>query len=86
MAPWPQYEEGHAFPQAEAEMKKVMELITAVRTRRSEMNVPPSKKAHLYIETGDTAAFEAEREAIAQAGLLLRAWRLARASPRPRAA
>ena len=66
VAPWPQYEEGRAFPQAEAEMKKVMELITAVRTRRSEMNVPPSKKAHLYIETGDTAAFEAEREAIAK--------------------
>ena len=66
VAPWPQYEEGHAVPQAEAEMKKVMELITAVRTRRSEMNVPPSKKAHLYIETGDTAAFEAEREAIAK--------------------
>ena len=66
VAPWPQYEEDHAFPQAEAEMKKVMELITAVRTRRSEMNVPPSKKAHLYIETGDTAAFEAEREAIAK--------------------
>ncbi|MFR7485101.1 MAG: valine--tRNA ligase [Acutalibacter sp.] len=66
VAPWPQYEEGHAFPQTEAEMKKVMELITAVRTRRSEMNVPPSKKAHLYIETSDTAAFEAEREAIAK--------------------
>ena len=66
VAPWPQQEEGHAFPQAEAEMKKVMELITAVRTRRSEMNVPPSKKAHLAIETGDTAAFEAEREAIAR--------------------
>ena len=66
VAPWPQYEEGHAFTQAEAEMKKVMALITAVRTRRSEMNVPPSKKAHLYIETGDTAAFEAEREAIAK--------------------
>ena len=66
VAPWPQYEEDHAFPQAEAEMRKVMELITAVRTRRSEMNVPPSKKAHLYIETSDTAAFEAEREAIAK--------------------
>ena len=26
VAPWPQYEEGHAFPQAEAEMRKVMEL------------------------------------------------------------
>ena len=66
VAPWPEYEEGHAFPQAEAEMKKVMELVTAVRTRRSEMNVPPSKKAHLYIETSDPAPFEAEREAIAK--------------------
>ena len=66
VAPWPEYEEGHAFPQAEAEMKKVMELITAVRTRRSEMNVPPSKKAHLAIEAADTAAFEAEKEAIAR--------------------
>ena len=47
-------------------MKKVMELVTAVRTRRSEMNVPPSKKAHLYIETSDPAPFEAEREAIAK--------------------
>ena len=66
VAPWPEYEEGHAFPQVEAEMKKVMELITAVRTRRSEMNVPPSKKAHLAIEAADTAAFEAEKEAIAR--------------------
>ena len=66
VAPWPEYEEGRAFPQAEAEMKKVMELITTVRTRRSEMNVPPSKKAHLAIEAADTAAFEAEKEAIAR--------------------
>ena len=66
VALWPEYEEGRAFPQAEAEMKKVMELITAVRTRRSEMNVPPSKKAHLAIEAADTAAFEAEKEAIAR--------------------
>ena len=66
VAPWPEYEEGYAFSQAEAEMKKVMELITAVRTRRSEMNVPPSKKAHLAIEAADTAAFEAEKEAIAR--------------------
>ena len=30
------------------------------------MNVPPSKKAHLAIEAADTAAFEAEKEAIAR--------------------
>ena len=66
VAPWPKYEEGHAFPQAEAEMKKVMELITAVRTRRSEMNVPPSKKAHLMVETAAPQAFVTEQEAIAR--------------------
>ena len=66
VAPWPEYEEGHAFPQAEVEMKKVMELITAVRTRRSEMNVPPSKKAHLMVETAAPQAFVTEQEAIAR--------------------
>ena len=49
-------------------MRKVMELITAVRTRRSEMNVPPARKAHLYVETADPAPFETEREAICRLG------------------
>ncbi len=66
VAPWPVYEEGHAFLKAEEEMKKVMELITAVRTRRSEMNVPPSKKAHLMVETASPEAFQTEQEAIAR--------------------
>ncbi len=64
IASWPVYDEALHFPEEEREMVKVMELITAVRTRRSEMNVPPSRKAHLYVETGNSAAFEAEREAI----------------------
>ena len=66
IAPWPQYDEALRFPQAEEEMQSVKELITALRTRRSEMNVPPSKKAHLYIETGAPAAFETEKDAIAR--------------------
>ena len=64
VAPWPKFEDDLNFPAAESDMAKVMELITAVRTRRSEMNVPPTKKAHLYIETVDPAAFNIEREAI----------------------
>ena len=64
VAKWPEFNESLFFPKEEAEMAKVMELITAVRTRRSEMNVPPSKKAHLYVETSAPAAFETEREAI----------------------
>jgi len=59
VAPWPVYDEALHFPEAEKEMEKVKELITAVRTRRSEMNVPPSRKAHLYIETQSPAARKA---------------------------
>ncbi|NBK77597.1 valine--tRNA ligase [bacterium D16-76] len=66
VAPWPVYDEALHFPQAEEEMQSVKELITALRTRRSEMNVPPSKKAHLYIETNTPAAFETEKAAIAR--------------------
>ena len=43
-----------------------MELITAVRTRRAEMNVPPARKAHLYVETGAPKAFLEEAGAIAR--------------------
>ncbi len=63
---WPEFDEKLDFPAEEAEMEKVMELITAVRTRRSEMNVPPSRKAHLYIETGVPEAFDTEKESIAR--------------------
>ena len=35
-----------------------MDAIRAVRTRRSEMNVPPSKKAHLTVATDEAKVFE----------------------------
>ena len=38
-------------------MELIMDAIRAVRTRRSEMNVPPSKKAHLTVATGESAVF-----------------------------
>jgi valyl-tRNA synthetase len=34
-----------------------MEAIRAVRTRRAEMNVPPSKKAHLTVATAEQEMF-----------------------------
>ena len=43
---------------AEAEaFEKIIAVIRAVRVRRSEMNVPPSKKAELYIVTEDKEVF-----------------------------
>jgi len=35
-----------------------MEAMSAVRTRRAEMNVPPSKKAHLTVATDEAKVFE----------------------------
>lgn len=55
---WPEYEEALHFAAEEARFEKVMDVIRAVRTRRSEMNVPPSRKAKIYIAAADTAAFE----------------------------
>jgi valyl-tRNA synthetase len=39
------------FPEAEADMERVIDAIRAIRARRSDMNVPPSKKAHVTIVT-----------------------------------
>ena len=42
-----------------AQMDKVIDAIKAIRTRRAEMNVPPSRKAKVYIVSKDTEAFGA---------------------------
>ena len=55
---WPSYSEELNFAEAEAEFEKVMNAIKAVRNRRAEMNVPPSKKAKLFIKTEDKDTFE----------------------------
>ena len=57
VSPWPVYDAALAFSQEEAKMERIMRAIRAVRNRRSEMNVPPSKKAHVYIETADAETF-----------------------------
>jgi valyl-tRNA synthetase len=51
VAQWPQYRDDLAFKAEENMMETVMEAIRAIRNRRAEMNVPPSKKAALYILT-----------------------------------
>ena len=46
---YPVYEEKNSYPDAAREMNIIMDAIKAIRNRRSEMNVPPSRKAKLYI-------------------------------------
>ena len=64
VARYPEYSEKLSFPEDEHNFEMVMTAIKAVRARRSEMNVPPSRKAHLIIATDKKAAFEAGRSYI----------------------
>ncbi len=64
IARYPEYREALSFPEDEQSFEMVMTAIKAVRARRSEMNVPPSRKAHLLIVTDRKAAFEAGRSYI----------------------
>ena len=51
IADWPVYSDALNFESEETEMERVMTAIKAVRNRRSEMNVAPSKKAKVIIDT-----------------------------------
>ena len=57
-AQWPEYTEALSFPAEESAMEAVMELIRAIRARRAEMNVPPSKKAELMIVTDQAEPYQ----------------------------
>ena len=48
---WPKADSALNFAAEEAEMSRIMTAIKAVRNRRAEMNVAPSKKAKIFIET-----------------------------------
>ncbi len=54
---WPEHRDELSFPNQEKAMELIMDAIRAVRTRRSEMNVPPSKKAHLTVATAEQEVF-----------------------------
>ena len=51
---WPTWKPELCFEAEEQQMEDLMEVIRAIRNRRSEMNVPPSKKAQLLF-AGDKA-------------------------------
>ena len=57
VAKWPEASEKLSFKTEEAHMESVMNAIRAIRNRRAEMNVPPSKKATLYVLTAAPQVF-----------------------------
>ena len=56
--PWPEYDEKLHFAADEEDFDKIVDLIKAVRAVRAEMNVHPTKRASLILETADGSAFE----------------------------
>ncbi len=58
---FPVYDEALCFTDEETRFEKIVEAIRQVRATRSSMNVVPSVKAKLYIETKEPEVFEAGR-------------------------
>ncbi len=48
---YPEFDSSLSYADAEADVERIITCITAIRTRRAEMNVPPSKKAKLFVVT-----------------------------------
>ena len=58
-AQWPEWNDALAFPAEEEAMNLIIEAITAIRARRNEMNVAPSKKVHYTIAAAQGDVFRA---------------------------
>ena len=54
---WPEYRDELSFPQEEEAMGLIIDAITAIRARRNEMNIAPSKKVHYTIATAHADTF-----------------------------
>lgn len=54
---WPERRADLEFPAEEKAVDLLIDAIRAVRGKRAELNVPPSKKAHLTVSTGEMDVF-----------------------------
>ena len=61
VATYPEYDPALSFPADEADFESIMTAVKAVRSRRSEMNVPASKRPQLIIATDRPEVFEKGR-------------------------
>jgi valyl-tRNA synthetase len=68
IAEWPKFTKELEFKSEEIKFEKIMSVIRAIRNRRAEMNVPPSKKAKVYIVSSDNKTFESGSAYICRLG------------------
>ncbi len=62
LAPWPEFDPALASPEDEMRTEILLAAIRAVRSRRAEMNVPPGRRAKLYVESVSPELFRAGEE------------------------
>ena len=55
---WPEFDESLVFTDDEREFERITNAIKAVRARRADMNVVPSKKAKVYVDTSFVDTFK----------------------------
>ena len=68
LAKWPEYRADWNFPAEEEMLEHCKDLVKGVRNLRTEMDVPPSRKAKIFIVAEDAAlrdSFELTKEAYA---------------------
>ncbi len=60
---YPEYDEALDFTADATHMERVIAVIRAIRQRRNEMNVPPSRKAKVFVATKYQESFDKSKEA-----------------------
>ncbi len=58
IASWPEYREDWNFAKEEAEVEMMKEAVRGIRTVRTQLNVPPSKKASVYVVSAEAGIRE----------------------------
>jgi len=53
--PWPEIDGRYIDEKLEESLKQIQDVVTAVRSIRAELNVPPGKKSDLYIKVNEPA-------------------------------
>ena len=62
LSSWPKYNKNLEFEKEENDFELIMQAVRAIRNRRNEMNVPPSRKAALLIETKNKNLFASSEQ------------------------
>ncbi|MCI5996930.1 MAG: valine--tRNA ligase [Parvimonas sp.] len=60
-ASFPVYDKNFVFDYEEKEVENLIEMVTAIRNKRSEKNIPPSKKSDLYFVSSDDTTKESTK-------------------------